>query len=170
MKKIFALFVVLALAVSMTTTAFAVGNGERETGNVDVKINTDDVLTVYSVDIQWDPLVFTYSHGSGTWDPSDHSISGGKTGWDKTSANVVVTNHSNAAVNIAATFPTTPTTATNNAVTATLSNNTFQLTAGELNNYAGADSKTAIVNVSGTPSVGNDFTVGTITVAVSAVN
>lgn len=58
--------------------------------------------TVYSVDIVWGSMEFTYTGaGEGTWNPDTHTFSGGTAaGWScETNANkVTLTNHSNAAV------------------------------------------------------------------------
>jgi hypothetical protein len=92
-------------------------------GDVYVKVaNAPQNLTVnkvYKVDVKWDSLEFTYDFGSSnqnksdleiTWDPDNHKYSleegnDAVTGWgDKTSANVTVENHSNAAVSVTTTF------------------------------------------------------------------
>ena len=56
--------------------------------------------TVYSVDITWGNMAFTYSDGSGsTWDPMTHtSKAGGTGGWSHNGNTVTVTNHSNTEV------------------------------------------------------------------------
>ena len=59
--------------------------------------------TVYSVDITWGDMAFTYTSAStGTWNPETHSYdNASEGGWTVDSANgnkVTVTNHSNAAV------------------------------------------------------------------------
>ena len=176
MKKLITSALALTLVLCSSATAFAadgVQAGEDETGNVDVIVNTDDVLTVYSVDIEWDSLEFTYSFGDGSWNPADHTIAGGSAGWDKESANVKVTNHSNAGVNINALFSGSQTSAAKNGVTSTLGNNSFSLDAGVLNQPDSADNETMTVGVSGAPTGasavdGTTFTVDTITLTVSA--
>ncbi len=113
-------------------------------------------------------MEFTYSLGEGTWNPTDHTVTGGAASWNKTTANINVTNHSNADVSIATAFAENATTATRNDVTATLSNNTFDLSAGKLNQPGSADNDTATVTISGTPSTEDTFTVGTVTVTMTA--
>lgn len=174
MRKIAAILTAFVVSVSMSMTAFAVSNetiGEGSSPSKEVKVivDKDSVGTVYSVDIAWDSLEFTYNLGAGNWNPSDHSVTAdGDTGWDKESANINVTNHSNVGVSINASFADAQTTATLNGVTAALTNNIFNLDAGKLNEYATADNDTAVVKISGTPSTETAFTVGTITVTVSA--
>ena len=171
MKKFITLAMTFIMIIVMATSSFAATVGAVDgsaTETVDVIINKDDVQTVYSVDIDWGTLDFTYNLGNGRWDPTDHTVEGGSAGWDIDSAKITVTNHSNAEVAIKAVFADNQTTAELNGVTAELSNNTFNLAAGKLNKYAEAAKNETTVTVSGTPSVEGTFTVGTITVTVSA--
>lgn len=176
MRKIAAILTAFVVSASMSMTAFAGSNetigGEGSSLSKDVKVivDKDSVGTVYSVDIAWDSLEFTYNLGAGNWNPLNHSVTADDdTGWKKEFANIKVTNHSNVGVSISALFADTQTTATRNDVTATLTNNIFNLDAGKLNEYATADNDTAVVEISGTPSTETAFTVGTITVTVSAI-
>lgn len=54
---------------------------------------------VYSVDIAWGDMAFTYTAAAGTWDPANHTYTGAEGGvWtvDKDGGNTItVTNHSN---------------------------------------------------------------------------
>ena len=172
MKKFITLAMTFIMIIVMATSSFAatVGAGGNATENVDVIINKDEVQTVYSVDIAWGSLDFTYSLGEGEWNPADHTVTGGTPGWNNPEAKITVTNHSNAAVNIEAVFADDQTTASQNGVTATLTDNTFTLAAGKLNDYAGAANAQTTVTVTGTPSTEDTFTVGTITVTVSAAS
>lgn len=58
--------------------------------------------TVYSVDITWGDMAFTYTAEAGIWDPAKHAYTGAEGGaWtvDKDGGNTItVTNHSNADV------------------------------------------------------------------------
>lgn len=58
--------------------------------------------TVYSVDITWGDMAFTYTAEAGIWDPTNHTYTDAKGGaWavDKEGGNTItVTNHSNADV------------------------------------------------------------------------
>lgn len=55
--------------------------------------------TVYSVDITWGDMAFTYTAEAGIWDPANHTYTGAEGGvWtvDKDGGNTItVTNHSN---------------------------------------------------------------------------
>lgn len=61
--------------------------------------------TVYSVDITWGDMAFTYTAAAGTWDPAKHTYTGAEGGvWtvDKDGGNTItVTNHSNTDVTAA---------------------------------------------------------------------
>lgn len=166
MKKLLATALVLVLMLSLAATAFAVGDGGSEEQPVTVIVDQSNVTTVYSVDIVWESLNFTYKLGAGTWDPNSHTVTGGSPQWDKTSAGITVTNHSNAAVSISAAF-TSGTTASKNNVKATLANHTFSLDAGQLNQHATADNDRITVSVEGTPSVEGTFDIDNVKVTVS---
>ena len=58
--------------------------------------------TVYSVDIAWGDMEFTYTAAAGVWDPATHTITGADGGTWKVNNEggnkITVTNHSNTAV------------------------------------------------------------------------
>lgn len=66
--------------------------------------------TIYSVDIVWESMEFTYTSASeGTWDPSTHAFTDKESAsWSFANNKITVTNHSNAEVK--ATFSYTSTT------------------------------------------------------------
>ena len=66
--------------------------------------------TIYSVDIVWESMEFTYTSASeGTWDPSTHAFTDNESAsWSFANNKITVTNHSNAEVK--ATFSYTSTT------------------------------------------------------------
>lgn len=107
-KKILALLLVVVMVVVNSVVAFGdttketVGtnetswNGSSTTSNhqVDVVFKNDSDNAVYSVDITWGNMLFTYTPG--TWLPSDHNYSGST--WSIGSGvdnDITVTNHSN---------------------------------------------------------------------------
>lgn len=57
--------------------------------------------TIYSVDIVWESMEFTYTAASkGTWNPSTHTFTdAGEASWSFANNKITVTNHSNADVN-----------------------------------------------------------------------
>lgn len=107
MKQIFTLALTFLLIFSLVTvTAFAADttiNAENGTATTPVTASYSAGAgggTVYSVDITWGSMAFTYSAGSGsTWNPATHTYSSGGTGgWSSSGNTIKVTNHSNAQV------------------------------------------------------------------------
>ena len=107
MKQIFTLALTFLLIFSLVTvTAFAADttiNAENGTATKAVTASYHSGAgggTVYSVDITWGSMAFTYSEGSSpTWNPATHTYSSGGTGgWSHNGNKITVTNHSNAQV------------------------------------------------------------------------
>lgn len=108
MKKIFAVILTLALLSMASVTAFADNiDTIGESGSAEVKgtyVAGGSAATVYSVDIAWGSMEFTYTDVSvGTWNPDNHKYDGAEeakwscaAGADK----IKVTNHSNADVTV----------------------------------------------------------------------
>ena len=103
MKKRLAML--LALAMMMSTTAIA-ADVEAAGGSSDASVKatyeegTGASAVIFSVDIEWEGLSFTYYEESNpVWDPTTHDYTSGEyqaEGWDKSQAGTVtVTNHSN---------------------------------------------------------------------------
>lgn len=189
--KVLAVGTALALAVGCTGTAFAAagsgtlssvtdpGNTQQLTVTGEYS-NDTEIGTVYSVDLAWDDMTFTYStEGTMTWDPEDHTYSssvvndGTWTAADGgTSAGVTATNHSNAPVNINFTF--SKNNATEGSYAGSMSVASDQLTAGVENDYANADSVDSELSFTG--ALGGTYqgattapTLGTVTISLSAV-
>ena len=113
MKKKLALVLTLAMVFSLAPlSAYANTNSTIETANgtasCDVKAtyvagsSGGAGATVYSVDIVWGDMAFTYTEEAGVWNPATHETTGAGGGiWKATSPDgnkIKVTNHSNAAV------------------------------------------------------------------------
>ena len=107
MKKIFAIIISLALLSTASVTAFAASPITAKDGSDSAVVKGtyvagDASATVYSVDIAWGSMEFTYTDASkGTWNPDTHGYDGAKAAtWScATDANKIeVTNHSNANV------------------------------------------------------------------------
>lgn len=107
MKKVLSTMLTLALLSLMSVTAFAASpitaNGSSD--SVAVKgtyIAGGTAATVYSVDIAWGSMEFTYTDASsGTWNPANHKYDGAvPAAWScAADANKIeVKNHSNTAV------------------------------------------------------------------------
>lgn len=85
-------------------------SGIDSTASMDVVINFvgdgNAYKTVYSVDIIWNDLNFTYNDDSAVWNPLDHTynVPAEDVGWTDRTGKVTVDNHSNDAVNIEVAF------------------------------------------------------------------
>lgn len=177
MKKFISMILASALAIScLCTSAFAAGDKDTVTTVsssvekvVTITVNSQPAGTVYSVDIEWDDLNFTYNKVGGTWDPETHTYGSTSIGWDKTSANIKVTNHSNAGVLITSNFKeSNDLLLSKGGVDGSLNNHSFALDAGEVNGYDTADNDTITVGISGVPETDSGFELGTVVVTVSA--
>lgn len=173
MKKLLAFIVVAVLAFSMSVSAFAEGvtPSGGSTGDVNVKIDTTDIdenpvdpeNPIYHVVIAWGNLDFTYKISSMEWDTENHYYPGN---WDHTSADIKVTNHSNAGVNVASSFPS-GNTAVKQSVTATLTNYSFALATAVGTASDNAPNNSTTVTVTGKPDTATDYKIDTVTVAIS---
>ena len=174
MKKLFATALALAMVLSLSTTALAAGNvngtgvGSQDPIDVTAKYNDDATEpTVYSVDLTWEDMTFTYNEsGTRTWDPDTHTYTDTTSaGWDKVTAAVTATNHSNAEVKVSFTY--TPQGDT--GVTASMSKDSFKLAAGVENKPNEAATDSSILTITGTPNdsvTAEGVTIGTITVTI----
>ena len=174
MKKLIATALALTMTLSLSTTALAAGNvdgagtGPQEPIDVTAKYNdsTADPI-VYSVDLKWDDMTFTYNEsGTRTWDPDTHTYTDTTSaGWDKITAAVTATNHSNVQVTVK--FDYTPQGAT--GVNASMSKDSFKLAAGVENRPNEAATDSSILTITGTPNnsvTAEGVTIGTITVTI----
>lgn len=172
MRKFLALFLVVWIGMSIGISAHAAENisqiGSKEIDVTAKYISSTVTPNVYSVDIEWSSMTFTYTENcTKSWNAADHSystVSEGK--WDKTSATITVTNHSNISVNVDMKY----TAKENTGVKGILTNNTAVLDAGQEGNYSGADAITAMLNISGTPSysiASEGVKIGTIKVTIN---
>ena len=176
MKKIFTLALTFLLIFSLVTvTAFAADtttiNGESRTATKAVKASYSSGAgggTVYSVDITWGSMEFTYSEGSGTtWDPETHTSGQGGTGrWSNSGNTITVTNHSNTGVtaNLAYTSETGFA-----GITGSFDNANMTIDTAVGTQVSAAPSKTAALTLTGAldSSVATSTKIGTITVTIS---
>lgn len=110
MKKKTALVLTLAMVFSLAPLSAYADTIDRVGGTASHDVTATYVDgssggaggTVYSVDIAWGDMAFTYTAAAGTWDPAKHTYTGAEGGvWtvDKDGGNTItVTNHSNADV------------------------------------------------------------------------
>lgn len=174
MKKLIATALALTMTLSLSTTALAAGNvdgagvGPQNPIDVTAKYNGGATEpTVYSVDLTWEDMTFTYNEsGTRTWDPDTHTYTDTTSaGWDKITAAVTATNHSNTEVTVSFTY--TPQGAT--GVNASMSKDSFNLAAGVENKPNEAATDSSILTITGTPNnsvTAEGVTIGTITVTI----
>ena len=173
MKKLIATALALTMTLSLSTTALAAevngaGVGSQEPIDVTAKYNDGATEpTVYSVDLTWEDMTFTYNEsGTRTWDPDTHTYTDTTSaGWDKVTAKVTATNHSNAQVTVSFTYTPQGTT----GVTASMSKDSFKLAAGVENKPNEAATDSSNLMITGTPNnsvTAEGVTIGTITVTI----
>ena len=167
MKKFIALALTLALALCVLAIPTFAAPADN-THEVEVTVNSGSAQDiVYRVDVVWDALDFTYNFNSEgvEWDPATHAYKtagdGAVGAWNKTSANITVTNHSNAAVNVSATKADVA----NTGVTFELTNASFELATAEGTTFAAAPTQNIVCAVSGVPTSKTGFLATTITIA-----
>ena len=101
-KSIFKIMLAVMLCFSMSVNAFASEPGETDSKDVVADYNGTAPDPVYSVEITWGSLAFTYNaENAGTWNPDEYVYEGstGESWTCEPGANrITVTNHSNAAV------------------------------------------------------------------------
>lgn len=179
MKK---LFTILALVLTVALCAsFAVSAekltavGTTATQDVSLKYDPVSEATVYSVDVVWEGLEFSYDAGAKSWNAANHSYTTTKNAdWVNSDATVTVTNHSNAAVAVNVTYAPVAGAAVDVTITgADAGSNdlvkTFTLDAGEEGEFDSADKEvvTIAADESDVPTAAADK-LGTVTVTIAA--
>lgn len=176
MKKLIATALALTMTLSLSTTALAAGKvdgaGVGSQYRIDVTAKYNDSATeptVYSVDLTWEDMTFTYNEsGTRIWDPDTHTYTDTTSaGWDKYTAEVTATNHSNAPVTVSFTYTPQGTT----GVTASMTKLSFTLAAGVVNYPDDAATDSSLLTIKGdtTPNssvTAEGVTIGTITVTI----
>lgn len=165
----------LSLTAGMSITAAAAGgsaNGVKAGEDKFIEVTAvysgeSSEATVYSVDIVWEDMNFVYDAvESKKWNPDDHTYTDVVTGgWEKDTADVTVTNHSNASVDVALAYQPIE----GYGVSGALKVTDGTLAAGVENQYGNADRLTSTLTISGTPTGidANGVKVGTITVTIA---
>lgn len=169
--SILALVLTVALCTSFAASAEVVTDTLNALGSVsadvtvDYQTSTSDTTTVvYSVDVEWKDVAFTYNAGTTKWNPEQHdySASGNDASWIDDDGEVIVTNHSNAAVAVTVSFDS----AANGTASVDVANGTFTLESAVGKDTTAADSKTATLTANGIPV--SNANIGTVTVAIAA--
>lgn len=173
MKKLVSMLAVAALTCTMGTTAFAADQDGVNTGNYNADVKGtyqagDSGAVVYSVDIAWTDMSFTYTGaGEGTWNPETHQYSGSSEGaWTASDDSITVTNHSNAAVKATASYQAET---GYESTIMTFGNNGATVATAVGTEVASAPSATITVTPGGTlADTADGGKIGTITVSIAA--
>ena len=117
MRKVFTIVLALILAMGLSTSAFAVTSPQTitnledgaktvEIGVTGTYVGSNSTREVYSVDVEWGAMSFTYSDGSSTiWNPKTHTYETlSNVGWTADGNTVTVTNHSSLPVDVEFSF------------------------------------------------------------------
>ena len=179
MKKlstILALALVVALSASFAVSADVSAEVESDkleelgsvSKNVDFTVEKtiiDDV--VYSVDVAWTDLSFTYNEGELSWSPEDHDYTKADANaeWTDDKGSVTVTNHSNANVAVTVSFSDDN---DGDDLLVEVANGSFTLESAVDKDKDAGDSKVAALTAKGTPTASGK--IGSIVVAIAAAN
>ena len=185
MKKLFtilALVLTVALCASFavsaeTLTETLTALGTTATQDVSLRYDPVDEATVYSVDVVWEGLEFSYDAGDKSWNAADHSYTTTtEADWVNSDATVTVTNHSNAAVAVNVTYAPVAGAAVDVTITGANDGSnglvkTFELDAGVEGAASSADKEvvTIAADESDVPTAAATK-LGTVTVTVTAAN
>ena len=164
---------VLGMGTSVCAASPITQIGGTDTNDVKATYSANTKAeTVYSVDIEWGNMQYTYTIDSeGTWDPKTHAFtdaSDGKWTCSEGADEVKVTNHSNAAVKAA--FSYTPE-ADYNTITGNFDKKTADLPTAEDTEVSEAPTDTATLSLNGAlkKNVTTPTKIGTATVTLSEV-
>jgi hypothetical protein len=176
MKKlstILALALVVALSASFAVSAEVESDKLEELGSVskEVKFTVEDVTVdesvVYSVDVAWTDLSFTYNEGKLSWSPEDHDYTKADADakWTDAEGSVTVTNHSNADVAVTVSFSDAN---ADDGLSVEVDNGSFTLESAVGKKGQDGDSDVAALTAKGTPTASGK--IGSIVVAIAAAN
>ena len=168
MKKIIAATLALTLSMSMGNLVYAV-----EDKSADIKAtyqagkeNTD---TVYSVDVKWGSLEYTYSSGvTKSWDPTTlkYKETSGTSSWtcQDGADQITVTNNSNADITASLAYA-----GTESNITGTFSNSKIGLKSAEGTNVGESPSETTTLSLKGAllDTAAEKKEIGNVTVTIS---
>jgi len=159
--------------MSMAVTASAangVTNGGTDTSEVKGTYSSKATVTIYSVDIAWEGLSFTYNGAfEGTWNPQTHEYENATAaGWAAGNGKITVKNHSNTGITATPSY-----TAKEGFESAGVNFSTSELNVATADNGTDGAAGTAVegsITVTPTgslPEGTKDATIGTITITIS---
>ena len=174
LSTILALVLSVALFASFAASAadtskIGIGSDSRDIICNFEAASVDKTTVIYSVDVTWDDVEFTYNAGELQWNPEKHDYTSVKEdgSWSNNGGKITVTNHSNAGVAVA--VSTEAASGQNVSFTIADADKSFTLATAVETTVAGAPSKEVTFTANGTPTAsGTQAKIGTITVAITA--
>ena len=168
---IIALVLTVAMCASFAAAADTISGLSSVSKDVSLTytaVSEDKTTVVYSADVTWTDVKFSYNAGTTQWNPESHdyTASGASAKWSDGEGSVKVTNHSNAAIAVTVSFAKAST--ANGTADVSVSNGSFTLASGVDATYATAANNTATLTASGKPT--SNATIGTVTVKIAAAN
>ena len=168
MKKMIAATLALTLSMSMGNLVYAV-----EDKSADIKATyqagKESTDTVYSVDVNWGSLEYTYSSGvTKSWDPTTlkYKETSGTSSWtcQDGADQITVTNNSNADITASLAYAKT-----DSNITGTFTNSKIGLKSAEGTNVGESPSETTILSLEGALSdtTASKKEIGNVTVTIS---
>ena len=169
MKKALSIILAIMLVLSMAVTVCAstgVGQGDSESTAVKGTYSEKTVKTVYSLDIAWEGLSFTYNaEYKGEWNADTHTYENGTAaGWAAGTGKITVTNHSNTGITAVAKY-----TANADYKTAgmTFSTNSLQVATADNGTGSAVVGSITVTPNGSLPEGTNNVEIGTITITIS---
>lgn len=168
MKKIIAATLALTLSMSMGNLVYAVEDKSAEI-KATYQAGKENTATVYSVDVEWGSLEYTYSSGvTKSWDPTTlkYKETSGTSSWtcQDGADQITVTNNSNADITASLAYAKT-----DSNITGTFSNSKIGLKSAEGTNAGESPSETTTLSLKGalsdTTAVKKE--IGNVTVTIS---
>lgn len=168
MKKIIAATLALTLSMSMGNLVYAAENKSADI-KATYQAGEENTNTVYSVDVKWGSLEYTYSSGvTKSWDPTTlkYKETSGTSSWtcQQGADQITVTNNSNADITASLAYGKT-----DSNITGTFTNSKIGLKSAEGTNVGESPSETTTLSLKGalsdTTAVKKE--IGNVTVTIS---
>lgn len=168
MKKIIAATLALTLSMSMGNLVYAVEDKSAEI-KATYQAGKENTDTVYSVDVKWGSLEYTYSSGvTKNWDPTTlkYKETSGTSSWtcQEGADQITVTNNSNADITASLAYAET-----DSNITGTFTNSKIGLKSAEGTNVGESPSATTTLSLKGALSdtTAEKKEIGNVTVTIS---